>query len=119
MELDYRVRTTGPRSEITVLDIEGGIFISNHAKFREMMDNFVYNKTRVLILNCVKLDFIGSSGIGTIMFTYDRMKKQDAEMVLAGVSGEVRQVFDRLGLSQHVPMYDTEQEAVNELLSGA
>lgn len=115
MELNFRVRKTGAHPPVTVIDLEGGMLASDVTPFKDEMERLSTQGEKCVIINMEKLDFIGSSGIGTMMFAADKMKKQDCELVVAGMNDEIRQVFDHLGLTKFVTVFDTEQEAVRAL----
>lgn len=117
MELKFRVRTTGAHPHATVIDLEGGMLASDVSVFKDELERLLLQDEKRVIINLEKLDFIGSSGIGTIMFTADKLKKRDGELALVGMNEEIRNAFDHLGLSKFVTVYQTEQEAVRAFSS--
>ncbi|MFH1540147.1 MAG: STAS domain-containing protein [bacterium] len=117
MELKFRIRKTGADPHVTVIDLEGGMLSSDVSVFNDELEQLLLQKENRVIINLKNLDFIGSSGIGTIMFTADKLKKRNGELAIVGMNEEIRNVFDHLGLGKFVTVYETEQEAVRAFRS--
>lgn len=59
------------------------------------------NKGR-LILDLSGVDFIDSSGIGSIVFLYKRLKAQERDLVLSGVNGQPARLIQSLRVDKTI-----------------
>lgn len=115
MELKFRVRKTGAEPPVTVLDLEGGLLATDVTSLRDELDRLSSQSEPFIVINMERLDFIGSSGIGSIMFAADRLAKRNGRLLISGMNEEIRNVFSHLGLLEFVPTFDSEQDAVTSL----
>ena len=53
-----------------------------------------------LILDCTRLDYISSAGLGVLLKTQKRLLAQSAKLRLTGVSPHIRDIFSYSGFDQ-------------------
>ncbi|PCJ96212.1 MAG: anti-anti-sigma factor [Zetaproteobacteria bacterium] len=63
-----------------------------------------------LIIDLSAVDFMDSSGIGSIVFLYKRLKAQNRELVLSGVNGQPARLIQSLRVDKTITTEFSEQE---------
>jgi anti-anti-sigma factor len=76
-EFEYSERTVDGRNDAVALDLQGGLFVSNLNDFREIFSIFPSKGVSHIILNCSQLDFIGSTAIGILVESSDRLANKN------------------------------------------
>ena len=67
---------------------------------------------RLLVLDFTRVVNAGSAGIGAIVDTLRRASARGATVVLACLRGQPRLVLERIGLTSHIKVYDSVEEAM-------
>lgn len=67
---------------------------------------------KYLILDLTDLKFINSEGIGFIVSMHTKLAKKGKNLILCGMQGNVKDVFEVIGMSKMLPVYKNIAEAV-------
>ena len=65
--------------------------------------NLIDEKQGRIILDLSSVDFIDSSGIGSIVFLYKRLKAQNRDLILNGVNGQPARLISSLRVDKTIP----------------
>ena len=65
-----------------------------------------------LLINCQKLNYISSAGLGVFMSYIQEFETNHIDMVIFELSEKVKNVFKILGLDELLKIVDTEEEAL-------
>ena len=76
--------------DVFVLLADGGINRDNAKVFTEDVESMVANGFNKLIIDCSKLDYISSSGLGTLLVLSKRMKAAGGDVKLWQPQGNRR-----------------------------
>ena len=103
--------------DITVLTLPGDALDASNSREikQDMAPNFTPGAKVVLDLS--QLCFVDSSGVGTILSSQRRLKKEGGALALCGVQRPVRTLFDLVRLDKMVSICETPEEAVAHLRS--
>ena len=101
--------------EIMVLVADGGLDAHNARELGEKLNNLVEAGIRDLIVDCSKLTFISSAGIGTLLKINHGLKDRGGRVHLAGPSGTVVQVLKIARLDRILGVHDDVGRAKHEL----
>lgn len=71
-----------------------------------------------LIFDCVSLNYVSSTGIGSFTAFLKMVKPKGGDIVLLGIQPKVNEVFSLLGFSQFFVMKDSHEEALNYFRGG-
>ncbi len=74
-------------------------------------------KYKKILVDCSKLEYISSAGLGVFMSYINDLEEKQVKMVLFGLSNKVKHVFQILGLDQLLKITHNEEEA-KELVNG-
>jgi anti-sigma B factor antagonist len=70
-------------------------------------------KPPVLVVNMAQVEFMDSSGLGTLVEALRWSRRNDGQLKLAGLSQAVRNIFEISRLDSVFQVYDTEAEALS------
>jgi len=104
----------GPASEtvVSVLDLEGVIDAHTFKKFDHYLTAAIDNKGPLLILNCEKLDYVSSAGIGVLAGATKRCRDRQGDLRLCSVNDKVKKIVNLVGLQSMLRMYEGERGAL-------
>ncbi|MAT81719.1 MAG: hypothetical protein CMJ29_08755 [Phycisphaerae bacterium] len=91
--------------DVFVLMADGGINRDNARAFTDDVESMVRNGFNKLIIDCSKLEYISSTGLGTLLVLRKRMKAAGGDVKLCSVKGLVSQALQLIRLDQMFGMY--------------
>jgi anti-anti-sigma factor len=68
-----------------------------------------------LVLDFKQLEYISSAGFRVLLLAAKRAETGDSRLVLCGVTGKVRQLFDLAGFLDLLPLYASREESLASL----
>jgi anti-sigma B factor antagonist len=101
-------------NDILVICIDGEIDASSSIHLDNELSAAI-NENKKILVDCSKLDYISSAGLGVFMSYINDMEERNIKMVLFGMSNKVKNVFQILGLDQLLKIVETSEEANNLL----
>ena len=101
---------------ITVIDVSGRIALGEgEVLLRETVDNLLAKGQKKLLLNLAELNYIDSSGIGSLVGVYTAVRKQGGELQLLKITNRVRNLLQITKLLTVFVISDNEDEAIRSL----
>jgi anti-sigma B factor antagonist len=79
------------------------------AEFKKLTDGRHYK----LVLNLMQVDYVNSTGIGAIVAVAQQVRRRKGDLKLFGMKADIRKVFDLVGASKILEIFETEQETLN------
>ncbi|HOC92946.1 MAG TPA: STAS domain-containing protein [bacterium] len=116
-EFEYRARDVDPDNGTVVVDLIGGVFMSNMEDFRRAVKPQLDRPVKNLVLNFKEMDFISSSGIGLLVESSQSFKKAGKQIWVVGLEGELARVFDQFSLHQILMILPDEKDALDRIAS--
>lgn len=74
--------------------LSGQFTFSDNAEFRTILDKIGDMAIKHLVFDMAKVDFVDSAALGMLLLAHDEAKKYNKSLLLAGVQGQVKRVFD-------------------------
>ncbi len=104
---------------IAILDVKGRLTVGEAASaLREGLSSLgAEGKSRV-ILNLAGVDYIDSTGLGTLVVCYTSMKKAGGALKLLDLNRRNMELLVLTKLTTVFELFDDEQEAVNSFFPG-
>lgn len=102
---------------ITTLSPEGDIDLNHSPKLRSLFQSKIQAKCPALLIDFGKVNYIDSSGLATLVEYYQGSRPYEGKIALAAMSARVKSVFDLVRLGEIFSIYDTIEEAKQELKS--
>lgn len=94
-----------------VITIDGDVDASSSIRLDEAISKAVEEDQQQILIDCLKLNYISSAGLGVFMSYIEELKAKNIRMVLFGLSEKVENVFKVLGLDQLLNIEDTKDQA--------
>lgn len=111
MNLSYEIEIDDP---VIIFSLTGKI--TTDLDFEDLetdvFNHLNQNYYRV-IFNIEKLTHTNSSGIGFIMRTLTKTRIMGGELILVGINGNVKKIFEIAKLDEIYTLYDSKEEALN------
>lgn len=110
MQLKASTRSVGGT---VIIDCSGKIVFGDETAFLRQLVKELLNESKKIVLNLGSVNYIDSSGVGTLVSLYTSVGASGGQLKLAGLSGRVRDV---LAITKLVTVFET-HETVEEAVS--
>jgi len=112
------------KGSITILDIEGKIVGTDALDLKTIIDQQVqavkkdneHGEKLNLILNMERVQMMDSSGLGVLVTAYTTIRRNEGEVVLLNLGGNVRSLIVMAKLLTIFDCYSTEADAIEHFL---
>lgn len=111
-DLEVNIRRAG---KVPVVDLAGDVDTFTCSKLRETIVNLINEGDFRVVIDMAEVNYIDSSGLGTIIGGLGRVKEQNGSLALSGVTPRVERVLRVTGLNSLLPIYETENDAIESL----
>ena len=88
--------------------LDGHTYQDFEARLGELLDAEQYS----IVVDFEKLNYISSAGLGAILNAHTRLREQNGDLKIASLSEKTQRLFDLLGFSHVLSVYDTAEAAV-------
>ena len=92
---------------------EGDLDANSSIKMDESITEILSNGYRNLHIDCSKLNYISSAGLGVFISFMEEIRSGGGKFIFSGMSENVHKVFELLGLHQVLAIVGTAEEAAN------
>lgn len=100
-----------------VIEFKGALDKSNIKDVREVLTNYIDNfEDDILIFDLRYFDFVNSEGVGFFVSMYYRMQALGKVLHIVNAQPQVKDVFDVVGLTQIVEVYDSLDDLLKEII---
>ena len=101
--------------DVDVLRISGRIDLVTSNTLKDMVREHLHRGRRHLVLNLERVDFINSSGLGSLVSILKDVRLAGGSLVLSNLAPYVQEIFEITQLSNVFEIFDTEPAAVQSL----
>ena len=99
---------------VSVVTMDGRIVLGDESNsFREKLKSMLAEGKKKIVLNMVKIKYIDSSGLGTLVAAHVSAKTQGASVRLCNLGEKFHEVMQITRLLTVFDVYDTEAAAVS------
>ena len=102
------------RETVAVLELAGRLDVITSSQLDDAINGVLDSDQRALVIDCSELKYMSSSGLRVLLVAARRFGAEGGRLVLCGVEGPVRKVFDISGFSSIFSIKDTQEEAAKE-----
>jgi len=103
------------QGDITIMNIRGDITSYSESIFKEAYQQIIDQDARKIIFKIEKFAYINSGGIALIIQTLYKIKENNQLAAIAGVSPHFNKIFNMVGITKFAAIFDTLDEAIEEL----
>ena len=106
--------TTSTEEGLTVLDLEGKLTVGEaDTKFSTAIERFVDAGKNVIVLDMKKVEFIDSTGLGSLVRSHYRCVQAGGEIRLADVRFEIWDLFEAAKITDVMPVFENRRQAIH------
>lgn len=104
--------STAQDRTVYFVDIEGVLDGHTFKYFDDFLNSLIDQGRSSLILNCDKLEYVSSAGIGVLAGAVKRCRDAKGDLRLCAVQEKVKKIINLVGLQSMLRMYDTDRGAL-------
>lgn len=107
--------TTEQTPEASIVSISGKVDAITAPEMETAMKAVLEAPSGHLILSLSGLDYISSAGLRVILFIAKQLKAEKRELIITGLSGNTKEVFEISGFYSLFKIFETREEAIRAL----
>jgi anti-sigma B factor antagonist len=115
-KLEHSISSDG---EVTILAIRGRMDAVRVGAIREEIARLPDKGHTRVVLDLSGLEWIDSSGVGTLVVLYKNVKAKGGEVVAAALQRQPREIFRLLRLDTAFQIFDSVPDGIGRLRGGA
>ena len=109
---------TEQRGRIAIIEVRGSLVGDSETdEFRSAVLDFIEQGNKCLVVNMQKVNYMNSSGIGSVISAYTSYTKAGGEVKLAGLTSNVLNLLAVTKLIDVFDVYDSVDEAIKNFVS--
>lgn len=94
-----------------IIEIFGDVDAASSIQLDRAVEGAVIKKKKYILVNCTRLDYISSAGLGVFMSYLEEFNEKQVYFAIFGLSDKVKNVFEILGLDKLLQIYGSKEEA--------
>ena len=94
-----------------VVAVHGEIDVATSPTLRERLIDLVSNGATRMVLDLEAVDFVDSTGLGTIVSVLKRARTHGGDLRLVCTEARIRRLFEITGLDKAVPLHASLEDA--------
>lgn len=98
---------------IQVVDIRGYLDSSTFQELQDHLQDLIDQGEHRIIIDFEQLNYISSAGMGVLMGMLQEVRQNHGDLKLVNMSSKIQNLFDMLGFSRMIRIYNTAEEAKN------
>jgi anti-anti-sigma factor len=107
--LMIEIRTTRKFKEYRVVELSGRIDSSAAGGLEDVLEELIQSEKN-LIVDLEGVQFISSQGMRVLLNTKKEIAGRDGQMILAGLTGNIREVLSMLGFLHYFTILDADSD---------
>ena len=101
--------------DVTIVDLHGRLDAAARWSFKAIMNQCCVTEEHYLVLNLNHLTYVDSTGLGFMVLAFVKYTGMKRRMSWVVSQGHVKTLLDNLDLAAMVPIYETEEEALESV----
>jgi anti-sigma B factor antagonist len=98
-----------------IIDVNGDMDLYNSYKLKELVMKMLEKKVERFIINLENVDYIDSSGIGTLISICSAIRKLGFKLFITNIHGSVKKVIELTKLMGYFPITPTIDDALRRM----
>jgi anti-anti-sigma factor len=99
---------------VNVVHLKGSLTVATAQDFFSQIVSLLEKNERSFLLTMSSVDFIDSTGLGTIVRVAKRVKEANGQVKLAEAQSNISEMFALTRLDKVLPIYRTQEEALED-----
>ena len=101
--------------DVTAVAVKGRVDSTNADTLKERLGEIIRSGSSRLVIDLKEVIYISSAGFRALLITARAVEQVSGRMVLCGIAGEVKRLFDIAAFSDLFTIATTRDDAVNSL----
>lgn len=102
-------------NNIYVIELDGELDLYNAYKVKTLYAKMVEKGIHSIILDLENLDYLDSSGLGSIIYIFSDLKKHDGKMSICHLNGSPKNLIQMTRLDKLFLIADTIEESIEQI----
>ncbi len=107
--------TSRQEKQAMVVSVTGRIDATTSPELETKLQELTTGDMNKLVLNLSELEYISSAGLRVILTMAKKLKAAQGEILIAGLQGSVKQVFEISGFYSILKIFDDEDTAIERI----
>ena len=107
------VRWLGSDENVVVVEAEGDIDLHRSAAFQQALLEPLSRHPQRMVVDLSRVSYMDSSGVASLVKLLSRVRRQNVDLKLAGLTPRVLSVFEITRLDTVFEIYPSQQEALD------
>lgn len=107
-----KIHPHAEHSDVTMLELNGQLDSITAAQVEKVLDELVEKKMNRIVIDLHSVNYVSSAGWGIFLGILKEVKNSNGDIKLAGLTEEVKEVFQLLELGVFLPTYKSTKEAI-------
>ena len=99
-------------NDVAIVEIKGRLDVTTASDLEQVFTKLLSENQNKVLVECRELEYISSAGLGVLLNAAKQYNKVSGQIMLAGLSQNVKQVFEISGFTSIFPIYATRDEAL-------
>ena len=104
--------TTKINGDVAIINLQGRLDFTSSSQLKEASREFFSRDNCKLVLNLDRVDFINSSGLGTLISILKEVRTHKGELKISNLAEYVKEIFDITQLSSIFEICEDEAHAL-------
>lgn len=100
---------------IYVIELDGELDLYNAYKVKTLYTKMIEKGIHSIILDLENLDYLDSSGLGSIIYIFSDLKKHNGKMSLCNLNGSPKNLIQMTRLDKLFLIADTIEESIEQI----
>ena len=106
------------RGNIDVIELDGSLDAYSFPRLESTIENLQKNDQHQVILDCGKLEYIGSAALGTLVAFTRRIREHGGDMILVHLSDKILNIVNLLGFDKILTIHPDVSTAAEAFTGG-
>jgi anti-sigma B factor antagonist len=102
------------QGDVNIVYLKGYLDAHTAPALENTFSNLIDKGKYSIVVNFKELSYISSAGLGVFMAFIEKIRENEGDIKLSGMSDKVFNIFDLLGFPLLYEIYKTEEEAINK-----
>jgi len=98
--------------QVSVLSVSGYLDGHTYHEFESVLASLIEAEQFHIVVDFAELNYISSAGLGALLNAHTQVREHDGDLKIACLSQKTQRLFDLLGFSHVLSVYDSAAEAV-------
>ena len=106
----FDISTTSDQADglsLAIVHVQGYLDSSTFPQLQEHLELLIQQEQYRIAVDLMNLNYISSAGIGVLMGMLQEVRSRDGDLKLVNMSSKIQNLFDMLGFSRLIRIYDS------------